>query len=521
MTVPALELREVTKRFGDVLADDRVSLAVAPGTIHAVVGENGAGKSTAMRIAYGLLAPDAGEVEIGGAARRLAGPEDAIRLGVGMVHHHFLLVDAMTVAENVVLGAEPGRPWALDRKGTAARLAALAGEVGLDVDPAARAGDLSVGQRQRVELLKALYHLAVQTSPGTPRVLILDEPTAVMTPQEVAGFFAFLRRLRERGGTVVLITHKLSEVLALADEVTVMRDGRVVASLPARQTSAPELARLMVGRDVLLRVEKRPATPGAALLEVEGLTVTDAGGALRVAGVDLAVRRGEIVAIAGVEGNGQSELVLALAGLVPATGRWARVSGSVRLRGEEIAHLPARARRERGLGHVPEDRLRRGLVPDMSLAENAVLGAQRDPRFARGPFRALLRPAAIRAWTAGLLDAAGVRPADPDLPARALSGGNQQKLVVARELAREPALLLVAQPTRGVDVGAIEAIHRDLVAWRDAGAGILLVSSELEEAMALADRLLVMAGGRISGELDPRTATAEEIGILMGSGRAA
>jgi len=521
VTSPALELREVTKRFGACVADDRVSLAVAPGTIYAVVGENGAGKSTAMRIAYGLLAPDSGEVAIGGVARRLAGPKDAIRLGVGMVPQHVLLVDAMTVAENVVLGAEPGRPWALDRRGAAARLAALSREVGLAVDPAARAGDLSVGLRQRVELLKALYHLEVRTAAGAPRVLILDEPTAVMTPQEVDGFFAFLRRLRARGETVVLVTHKLSEVLALADEVTVMRDGRVVGGRATRETSAPELARWMVGRDVLLRVEKGPAKPGATVLAVRDLTVTDAGGVARVAGASFEVRAGEIVAIAGVEGNGQSELVEALAGLVPGTGHGARVAGSVRLLGEEISRLPVRARRDRGVAHVPEDRLRRCLVLDFTLAENAVLGAQHRPPISRGPLRALLDPAAIRARAGAVLAAAGVRPADPDLPARALSGGNQQKLVVGRELAFAPRLLLAAQPTRGVDVGAIEAIHRELVARRDAGAAILLVSSELEEAMALADRLLVMAGGRIVAELDPRRATAEEIGVLMGSGRAA
>ncbi len=543
MSAPALELRAVTKRFGDVLANDRVSLAVAPGTIHALVGENGAGKSTAMRIACGFLSPDSGQVALGGVARRLASPADALRLGVGMVHQHVLLADAMTVAENVVLGAEPGRPWALDRRGAVARLAALCRETGLDVDPAARAGDLSVGLRQRVELLKALYHLDYARDVARARssyardvaragldyargaapapLLVLDEPTAVMTPREVEGLFAFLRRLRESGGTVVLVTHKLSEVLALADEVTVMRDGRAVGARPARETSAAELARLMVGRDVLLRVEKGPASPGAAVLAVRDLTVTDAGGAPRVRGASLDVRAGEIVAIAGVEGNGQSELVEALAGLVPATGRGARLAGSVRLSGEEIAHLSVRARRERGVAHVPEDRLRRGLVLDFTLAENAVLGLAHRPPISRGPFRALLSPAALRARARAVLGAAGVRPADPDLPARALSGGNQQRLVVGRELASAPRLLLVAQPTRGVDVGAIEAIHRELVARRDAGAAVLLVSSELEEAMALADRLLVMAGGRIVAELDPRRATAEEIGVLMGGGRAA
>ncbi len=519
---PALELREVSKRFGAVVAADRVSLAVLPGTIHAIVGENGAGKSTAMRIAYGLLAPDSGTVAIGGVPRRLAGPEDAIRLGIGMVHQHFLLIDAMSVAENVVLGAEPGRPWALDLRGAAARLAALAAEVGLPLDAAARVGDLSVGLRQRVELLKALYRLEARKTAAAARVLILDEPTAVMTPQEVAGFFAFLRRLRGRGETVVLITHKLSEVLAVADEVTVMRDGRVVGRRATAATGAAELAQLMVGRDVLLRVEKGPATPGPAVLEVRGLSVAGGGsagaaGVRRVDGATFSVHAGEIVGIAGVEGNGQSELIEALAGLLDA----ARVSGGVRLAGEEIVHLSARARRERGVAHVPEDRLRRGLLLDFTLAENAVLGVQHRRPISRGPFRALLDPAAIRQRARAVLDGSGVRPADPDLPARALSGGNQQKLVVGRELALPPRLLLVAQPTRGVDVGAIEAIHRELVAHRDRGAAILLVSSELEEATALADRLLVMAAGRIVAELDPRRATAEEIGLLMAAGRAA
>jgi simple sugar transport system ATP-binding protein len=526
MTAPALELREVTKRFGRVVADDRVSLAVLPGTIHAIVGENGAGKSTAMRIAYGMLAPDSGAVAIGGVERRLAGPEDAIRLGVGMVHQHFLLVDAMSVAENVVLGAEPGRPWALDRRGAAARIAALAAEVGLPVDPTARVGDLSVGLQQRVELLKALFHLDARKTEKTSRVLILDEPTAVMTPQEVVDFFAFLRRLRARGETVVLITHKLSEVLAISDEVTVMRDGRVVGGLATRDTTPPELARLMVGREVLLRVEKGPPRPGPAVLEVRDLAVaapgeaSGSGGARRVDGASFAVRAGEIVGIAGVEGNGQTELVEAIAGLADPA-RPARVTGSVRLAGEEIVHLSARARRERGLAHVPEDRLRRGLILDFTLAENAVLGVQHLPPISRGPLRALLDRAAIGARARAILDRGGVRPADPDLPARALSGGNQQKLVVERELALPPRLLLVAQPTRGVDIGAIEAIHRELVAHRDRGAAILLVSSELEEVTALADRLLVMAAGRIVAELDPARATAEEIGLLMAAGRAA
>ncbi len=516
---PALALREVTKRFGRLVAVDRVSLEVAPATIHAIVGENGAGKSTAMRIAYGLLAPDAGGVEIGGVPRRLAGSEDAIRSGLGMVHQHSLLVEAMSVVENVVLGAEPGRPWALNLAAAASRLATLAAEVGLAVDPAAPVADLGVGERQRVELLKALYRAAPAAG---RRILILDEPTAVMTPQETAAFFDFLRRLRARGDTVVLITHKLAEVLAVADAVTVMRDGRAVGAMPARETDAAALARLMVGREVLLRVEKGAARPGGAVLEVRGLRVAASGraageGLPRVAEASFDVRAGEIVGIAGVEGNGQSELVEALAGLAEP----ARVAGSVRLAGEEIVRRSARARRERGLAHVPEDRLRRGLVLDFSLAENAILGVQHRPPISRGPWRALFDPAAIGARARAILAGADVRPADPALPARALSGGNQQKLVVGRELASAPRLLLAAQPTRGVDIGAIEAIHRALVAHRDRGAAILLVSSDLDEVMALADRLLVMAAGRIVAELDPARATAEEVGLLMTAGRAA
>jgi simple sugar transport system ATP-binding protein len=447
-----------------------------------------------------------------------------------MVPQHVLLADAMSVVENVVLGDEPGRAWALDLPRAARRLAALAEEVGLPLDPAARAGDLGVGLRQRVELLKALYRLA--PAAGEParaaRVLILDEPTAVMTPQEVEGFFAFLRRFRADGGSAVLVTHKLAEVLALSDEVTVMRDGRTVRSLPTCDADAAALARLMVGRDLVLRVAgaaaRRARLPpsGPPLLEVRELSVAAGGrgrpaGVRRVEGASFTVHAGEIVGIAGVEGNGQSALVEALAGLADP----ACLAGSVRLAGEEILRLPARARRDRGVAHVPEDRLRRGLILDFTLAENAVLGVQHRRPISRGPWRALLDAAAIGARARAVLAAAGVRPAAPELPARALSGGNQQKLVVGRELALEPRLLLAAQPTRGVDVGAVETIHRELIARRDRGAAILLVSSELEEVMALADRLLVMAAGRIVAEVDPGRASAAEIGLLMTAGRAA
>jgi general nucleoside transport system ATP-binding protein len=501
-----LELRDITKRFGRVLANDRVSLSVAAGSVHAIVGENGAGKSTAMRIAYGFYTADSGEVVIDGQARRLASPADAIRLGIGMVHQHFMLVDTMTVRENVVLGAESGGALALDLAAADARILALARGLSLEIDPAATIEQLSVGQQQKVEIVKALYRDA--------RLLVLDEPTAVLAPQDVAELFVALRRLRAQGTTIVIITHKLSEVLAIADEVTVMRDGRVIGNRRTAETSAPELARLMVGREVLLRVEKGEARPGETALDVRGLSVRAKDGSRRLSDVSLTVRAGEIVGVAGVEGNGQSELVEALAGLLDPQA----VSGEVLLFGSSLLGLDARRRRELGVAHIPEDRLRRGLLLDFDLAENAVLGVHYRPPAVRAPADVLLDRPAIHGKAARILADLDVRPPDPALPARVLSGGNQQKLVIGREVALPPRLLLVAQPTRGVDIGAIERIHRRLLALRDAGCALLLVSSELEEVTALADRLLVLRAGRIAGEVDPRTATVEEIGLLMADG---
>jgi simple sugar transport system ATP-binding protein len=500
-----LELKNITKRFGEVLANDKVNIVVKPGTIHAIVGENGAGKSTAMRIAYGFYKADSGDLLVDGEVRSIATPHDAIALGIGMVHQHFMLVSTMTVAENIVLGAEPGSAANLDLHKASSEIQKLSEEFKLAVNPNAVIEHLSVGQQQRVELLKALYRRA--------RLLILDEPTAVLTPQEVDEFFAILRRMREQGKTVIIITHKLSEVLAISDEVTVMRDGRVVGRLQTNETNAAQLANLMVGREVLLRVEKPEAQVGPTELTVKNLNVVSADGTRRVNDVSFTVRRGEILGIAGVEGNGQTELIEALAGLTPA----AQVSGSVSLEDRDITKADARTRRAFGIAHIPEDRHRRGLLLDFSLAENSILGVQ-DRKPIVSFAGVLLDDQAIRTRAAKMIQDFDVRPTDQDLPARALSGGNQQKLIIGREFDLQPRLLLVSQPTRGVDIGAIEFIHRKLVALRDAGCAVLLVSAELEEVTSLADRLLVIHQGRIVGDVDPKVTTIEEIGLLMTRG---
>lgn len=501
-----IELRNITKRFGAVLANDHINIKVEPGTIHAIVGENGAGKSTAMRIAYGFYTADSGEILINGEAHGISTPHDAIALGVGMVHQHFMLVSTMTVAENIVLGAEPGTQVALDLNKAAAEIRKLSAEFKLAVDPHALIEDLSVGQQQRVELLKALYRHA--------QLLILDEPTAVLTPQEVEEFFAILRAMREQGKTIVIITHKLSEVLAISDEVTVMRDGKVVGRVQTKDTNAAELARLMVGREVLLRVDKPEAKTGAAKLKVADLSIKAIDGTPRVDEVSFEVRAGEIVGIAGVEGNGQTELIEALAGLVAP----ARLSGTISFEGKDITDEDARARRELGIAHIPEDRHRRGLLLEFSLAENSILGVHYRPPVTAYAGNIMLDDAAIRRRANEIIAGFDVRPANADLPARALSGGNQQKLIIGREFDLKPKLLLVSQPTRGVDIGAIEFIHRKLVALRDAGCAVLLVSAELEEVTSLSDRLLILHNGHIVGEVDPKVATMQEIGLLMTQG---
>ncbi|NNE99552.1 MAG: ABC transporter ATP-binding protein [Pyrinomonadaceae bacterium] len=498
-----IELKNITKTFGDVVANDNVSMEVHKGTIHAIVGENGAGKSTIMRIAYGFYEANSGEIFIDGKAVKIKNPHDAIDLGIGMVHQHFMLVDTMTVAENIILGAETGGIASLDLEKANQDILALSNELRLGIDPKALIEDLSVGQQQKVELLKALYRNA--------SLLILDEPTAVLTPQEVEDFFEILRRMKSQGKTIVIITHKLEEVLAISDEVTVMRDGKSVGFVKTSETSREELAKMIVGREVLLRVEKEDADPNEPVLALDDYEIKGRHG-LAVKGVSFKVHSGEIVGIAGVDGNGQTELVEAIAGLVLPGNQ----SGGIYFEGKDISKTTARKRKELGIGHIPEDRHKRGLLLNSDLSENSILGVHyRQPAATK---IGMLDSSGIKARTLEIINDFDVRPPNPNLTAKSLSGGNQQKLIIGREFELNPKLLLVSQPTRGVDIGAIEFIHRKLIEMRDAGTAVLLVSAELEEVTALADRLLVIREGEIVGEVDPKVASVEEIGLLMTGG---
>jgi simple sugar transport system ATP-binding protein len=499
----AVEMRGVSKRFGEVLANNSINLAIPDQSIHAIIGENGAGKSTCMNILYGFYTADEGEILVDGQQRAIAGPADAIKLGLGMVHQHFMLVEPLTVAENIILGAEPTAGLSIDYAQARSRVRELSEQYGLKIDPDATVASLSVGQQQRVEILKTLYRGA--------RILILDEPTAVLTPQEVGEMFAILRGLREQGKTIIIITHKLAEVLALSDNITVMRDGKVVGNLPTKDATAEGLAKLMVGREVLLRVKKDEASPGEAVLDVRGLTLRGFEGNALLSDVSFEVRAGETLGIAGVEGNGQTELIEILAGLREAS------SGDVLLEGKSINDLNPRDRKRRGIAHIPEDRHRRGLLLSFDLAENSILGVHREPPMSG---RVLLNGPVIVERARRLVNEYNVRPPNIALPARALSGGNQQKLIVAREFDIRPKLALVAQPTRGVDIGATEFIHAKLIELRDAGAAVLLVSAELDEVLSLSDRVIVFYEGRIVGEVDPKSVSEEEIGLMMTGGQA-
>ncbi|MDQ0472404.1 ABC transporter ATP-binding protein [Labrys wisconsinensis] len=494
----AIELRKIDKSFGPVHANRAIDLAVERGTIHGIVGENGAGKSTLMSILYGFYEADSGEIFVGGEKKAIRSSQDAIAAGIGMVHQHFMLVDPFTVLENVMLGAEGGALLARGQAKARAELTRLEAAYHLDVDPDAVVGELAVGSQQRVEILKALYRGA--------DILILDEPTGVLTPAEADQLFEILKVLKAQGKTVLLITHKLREIMAVTDRVSVMRRGEMVATLETARTNPAELAELMVGRRVLLRVDKKPAQPGRTVLSVETLTLRDEKGVARVENVSFTVRAGEIVGIAGVAGNGQSEVLEAIAGIrQPSEGR-------ILIDGRDMAAADPGALRKAGLAHVPEDRLRMGLVKAFAAYESAILGYHDDPALGRGPF---LDQGRMIADLAAKMHKYDVRPQDPRLKTANFSGGNAQKIVLAREIERDPELLIVGQPTRGVDIGAIEFIHRQLLAMRDAGKAILLVSVELEEVMALSDRILVMCAGRISGECPAERADEQRLGLLM------
>jgi simple sugar transport system ATP-binding protein len=495
---PVLEARGITKRFPGVLANDDVDLVVGQGEIACLLGENGAGKSTLMNVVYGRYQPDAGELYVKGERALFNSPSDAIRAGIGMVHQHFQLVPVLTVAENVILGHEVRKGPFLDLARARREVAELSEQYGLAVDPDARVEELSVGAQQRVELIKALYRNA--------DILILDEPTAVLTPAEVDHFFGVVRTLVDTGKSVVFITHKLREVLAVADTVTVLRGGRVVGSADPRTATEASLASLMVGRDVVFEVPKGPANPGTTVLHVQDLQVADDRGVAMVDGVDLAVRAGEILGIAGVEGNGQRELVEAIAGMRHP------IRGTVSIGGHDIGGWSPRRVSEIGVGHVPEDRGKHGLVGSFSVADNLMLN-----RYHRGPYsrRGVFQRAAIADNAAKEIDAFDIRTPSGDTPAGSLSGGNQQKVVVARELSTDLKLLVVAQPTRGLDVGSVEFIHRQIVQRRDAGAAVLLVSAELDEILALADRVAVIYRGRIVAVMERAEATREGVGLLM------
>jgi general nucleoside transport system ATP-binding protein len=495
-----LELRGITKRFGSLVANDRIDLSVAPGQVHALLGENGAGKTTLMNVLYGLMQPDEGEILLDGKAVRFHSPKDAIAAGIGMVHQHFMLVPVFTVAENVTLGIEEtNRAGLLDRRKTRRDVRALSQRYGLEVNPDALVEDLPVGIQQRVEIVKALVREAT--------VLILDEPTAVLTPAETEDLFRIIRQLKEGGTSIVFISHKLKEVQAIADTITVLRRGKVVGQRPP-DTSEDELALLMVGRDVQLRVSKEPAKPGEVVLDVAGLTVTDLAGQVHVNGMSLQVRAGEILGVAGVQGNGQTELCEALLGLRPA------VAGQVTLNGLDLTRATPAQRLAAGIAYVPEDRQEDGLIGDFSVADNMVLDQYDKPPFASG---INLRLGAIAANAAERVKEFDVRTTSTQAPVATLSGGNQQKVILARELAHEHKVLIASQPTRGLDVGSIEFVHRRIVEQRDKGVAVLIVSAELDEIYALADRIAVMYEGKITG-IRPPTVPVEELGLLMAGG---
>lgn len=493
-----IEMRNITKQFGTFKANDNINLTVRPGEIHALLGENGAGKSTLMNILSGLLEPTSGEIFMNGSKVVINGPTAANRLGIGMVHQHFMLVDAFTVTENIILGSEPTNAGVLDRKKAIAEIKRVSEQYGLSVTPEAYVRDISVGAQQRVEILKTLYRGA--------DVLIFDEPTAVLTPQEIDELIEIMRGLVKEGKSIILITHKLDEIKKVADRCTVIRRGQSIDTVNVKDVSSQQLADMMVGRSVSFKTEKKVAEPKEVVLSIKDLVVKESRGIEAVKNLSLDVRAGEVVGIAGIDGNGQTELIQALTGLRKAE------SGTVELKGKDITNKLPRAITESGVGHVPEDRHKYGLVLDMSLAENIALQTYYKKPLSNS---SVLNYNQINAYARKLIDEYDVRTTNELVPAKALSGGNQQKAIIAREVDRNPDLLIVSQPTRGLDVGAIEYIHKRLIEQRDKDKAVLLVSFELEEILNVSDRIAVIHAGKIVGIVHPKETTENELGLLM------
>ena len=497
----AIEMLNITKRFPGIIANDNITLQLRKGEIHALLGENGAGKSTLMSVLFGLYQPEEGVIKKDGEVVKINDPNDANRLGIGMVHQHFKLVECFSVLDNIILGVEPNTAGFLQTKEAREKVVALSEKYGLHVDPDAIIEDITVGMQQRTEILKMLYR--------DNEILIFDEPTAVLTPQELEELMQIMKGLAKEGKSILFISHKLNEIMEVADRCTVLRKGKYIGTVDIANTTKEELSRMMVGRDVEFVVHKDPAKPTDVVLDVKNMTVASkAHNNNAVKDVSFQVRRGEIVCIAGIDGNGQTELVYGISGLEPLK------SGSLIFNGKDITHLPIRKRSVMGMSHIPEDRHKHGLVLDYSLENNMVLQRYFEPEFTNKA--GFLRKDNIRKYAERLIEEYDVRSGQgPITPARAMSGGNQQKAIVAREIDKNPLLLIAVQPTRGLDVGAIENIHRQIVAHRDAGNGVLLVSLELDEVMALSDRILVMYEGEIVAELDPKKTTVEEMGLYM------
>ena len=497
----AIEMLNITKRFPGIVANDNITLQLKKGEIHALLGENGAGKSTLMSVLFGLYRPEEGVIKKDGQVVEIKDPNDANALGIGMVHQHFKLVECFTVLDNIIMGVEPCKHGFLQKAEAREKVMALSEKYGLHVDPDALVEDITVGMQQRTEILKMLYR--------DNEILIFDEPTAVLTPQEIEELMQIMRNLAAEGKSILFISHKLNEIMAVADRCSVLRKGKYIGTVDIKDTTREELSRMMVGRDVEFVVHKEPAKSGKTILEVEDMTVASKShGNNAVKNVSFQVRAGEIVCIAGIDGNGQTELVYGLTGLEPLKG------GRITLEGQDITRAPIRKRNTMGMSHIPEDRHKHGLVLDYSLEDNMVLQRYFEPEFVSKA--GFLKRKAIRDYALRLIDQYDVRSGQgPVTVARSMSGGNQQKAIVAREIDKDPELLIAVQPTRGLDVGAIEYIHKQIVAQRDAGKGVLLVSLELDEVMALSDRILVMYEGEIVGQLDPKTTTVEELGLYM------